>query len=97
VQHRRSRATAAFRSVRHRERAAFPVFATAASSAVEERPFKGRVKRIHCFRASAPVTVISQRKRLGQYSYFCAGGTYSLGTAEPSPKKYCSICLTMTS
>jgi hypothetical protein len=29
--------------------------------------------------------------------YFCTGGTYSLGTAEPSPKKNWSICLTMTS
>jgi hypothetical protein len=28
--------------------------------------------------------------------YF-AGGTYSLGTAEPSPKKNMSICFTMTS
>src|SRR5580704_6324370 len=29
--------------------------------------------------------------------YFCTGGTYSLGGAAPSPKKYCSICLTMAS
>ena len=29
--------------------------------------------------------------------YFCAGGTYSLGTAEPSPKKNISSCLTMAS
>jgi hypothetical protein len=29
------------------------------------------------------------------YIYFW--GTYSLGGAAPSPKKYCSICLTMTS
>src|SRR5207248_4331437 len=28
---------------------------------------------------------------------FCVGGTYSLGGAAPCPKKYCSICLTMTS
>src|SRR5579862_3701342 len=27
--------------------------------------------------------------------YFAAGGTYSLGGAAPSPKKYCSICLTI--
>src|SRR5271157_799322 len=30
-------------------------------------------------------------------SYFSAGGTYSLGLAEPSPKKNISNCLTMTS
>jgi hypothetical protein len=28
---------------------------------------------------------------------YCAGGTYSLGLAEPSPKKNISSCLTMTS
>lgn len=28
---------------------------------------------------------------------FAAGGTYSFGTADPSPKKNWSICLTMTS
>lgn len=30
-------------------------------------------------------------------AYFSTGGTYSLGGAAPSPKKYCSICLTITS
>jgi hypothetical protein len=29
--------------------------------------------------------------------YFGVGGTYSFGNAEPSPKKNCSICLTITS
>src|SRR5260370_29694242 len=27
----------------------------------------------------------------------CVGGTYSAGRAEPSPKKNCSICFTITS
>src|ERR1700719_827404 len=31
------------------------------------------------------------------HPYFCVGGTYSLGTADPSPKKYCSNCFTITS
>jgi hypothetical protein len=30
-------------------------------------------------------------------AYFDEGGTYSLGAAEPSPKKKASSCLTMTS
>lgn len=29
--------------------------------------------------------------------HFGGGGTYSFGTAEPSPKKNCSNCLTITS
>jgi hypothetical protein len=29
--------------------------------------------------------------------YFSTGGTYSLGAADPSPKKYCSNCFTITS
>jgi hypothetical protein len=31
------------------------------------------------------------------YLYFEAGGTYCSGNADPAPKKYCSICFTITS
>src|SRR5271166_1452079 len=31
-----------------------------------------------------------------QFVGYEAGGTYSLGGATPSPKKYCSICFTIT-
>ena len=41
------------------------------------------------------------RKASAGYSfadYFCSvGGTYSLGSCAPGPKKYCSICWTMKS
>jgi hypothetical protein len=30
-------------------------------------------------------------------AFHFAGGTYSFGLADPSPKKNCSNCLTMTS
>jgi hypothetical protein len=36
-------------------------------------------------------------KTLASRRFQCAGGTYSFGGSDPSPKKYCSMCRTITS
>src|ERR1700730_10625963 len=43
------------------------------------------------------VAHMSKPKPQAPPDHFCSGGTYSFGLADPSPKKNCSSCLTMTS